>query len=259
LYPYGLGVSAYDAAARGDVASVESACELALAATDRLRSDPEDWRVEQLVDAARAAAAIATGDWEASAVHNEHAAEIGRAVGRRTVLANALMGAATGRVMAGDPDAAAPLASEGLEVARAAGTPIQIVMSLVALAGALVEREPERTRALLDESLKLRDALGFEGSSTAAQTTLIAARTRDWALTLQFAERAIRYLHWGGERAYLSVSSTSSPGRSPRATLAAPPCSRAQPAGWQRRRCNPLAHQHELERTRARDPGPPHS
>jgi hypothetical protein len=32
----------------------------------------------------------------------------------------------------------------------------------------------------------------------------MAAKTRDWSLTLETAEHAIRHLHWGGQRPWLS-------------------------------------------------------
>jgi hypothetical protein len=114
------------------------------------------------------------------------------------------MGAAAMRTMAAELDAAVPLASEGLEIARRIGTPLLIAMSLMALAGALVDRDPDRARTLLEESLELRSAVGFEGADPSTQAALIAAKTGDWLLTLQIAKRAIPYLRWGGERPWLS-------------------------------------------------------
>jgi hypothetical protein len=50
----------------------------------------------------------------------------------------------------------------------------------------------------------LRSVIGFESSVFSTPATLMAAKTRDWGLTLENAEHAIRHLHWGGERPWLS-------------------------------------------------------
>jgi hypothetical protein len=82
--------------------------------------------------------------------------------------------------------------------------PVQIARSLAFLAGGLVDQDPPRARALLNESVKLRKTHGIEGPSFSSETVMLAARTGDWALALQMMDRAIRYLHWGGERPWLS-------------------------------------------------------
>jgi predicted ATPase/class 3 adenylate cyclase len=203
LYPYALALFAYDAAAAGELTGIEELCQKAIAEAARFGPDPGHW-VDQVVAGTRATAAIAAGRWADSAIENERGAEIGRLAGRPAMVAAGLMGASTGRLMAGDPKEAEALATEGLEMARAAGSPVQIAMNLMALAGAIVDHDPQRARILLDESLKLHRELDFEGSNSTAHTALIAARTRDWHLTLDVCERAIRFLHWSGERAFLS-------------------------------------------------------
>jgi hypothetical protein len=100
--------------------------------------------------------------------------------------------------MAGQSERAVPFASEGLEIARRLGTPIGIAQNVAALAGALVDRDPGHARGLLEESMVLRSVIGFESSVFSTPTTLMAAKTRDWGLTLETAEHAIRHLHWGG-------------------------------------------------------------
>jgi predicted ATPase len=203
LYPYALAVFAFYAALRGEIASVEATCEEARAAAQGLGSDPEHL-VEWLIAGARAMAAMSGGCWAEAATHMERCAEVFRPANRPAALASNLMGAATCYTMAGEPDKAVPLASESLEIARRVGTPIQIAMNLAALAGALMDREPGRARGLLDESVRLRNALGLEGATFSSQAALIAAKARDWTRTLQLAEPAIRHLNWGGERSQLS-------------------------------------------------------
>jgi hypothetical protein len=42
------------------------------------------------------------------------------------------------------------------------------------------------------------------GENFTTHATLIAARMADWPLTLQLADRSIRYLQWGGQRPHLA-------------------------------------------------------
>jgi hypothetical protein len=182
---------------------MEATCEQALAAVKHFDSDPEHL-VDEIVASARGMAATSLGRWAEAATHQERAAEICRSANRLAALAGELFGAATHHTMAGQPDRAVPIASEGLTIARRLGTPIFTAQNLAALAGALIDSDPRRARTLLEESIKLRSALGLESSTISTPATLMAARTRDWRLTLQLAEQTIRYLHWEGERPWLS-------------------------------------------------------
>jgi hypothetical protein len=106
--------------------------------------------------------------------------------------------------MAGDPEAGMELAEEALQLARSAGAPITLVYCLVAAAGALADRDPQRARGLLEEGLALRQNRDIESVIEVTHGTLIAASMRDWPLALQLADRSIRHLKWGGERAWLA-------------------------------------------------------
>jgi predicted ATPase len=203
LYPFALAVSAEHAANRGEAANVDATCEEALAAAHRRGSDSEHL-VDEMVAIARNTAALALGRWPEAARHLEDAAAICRRAKRTASLSFTLASAAMNYTVAGEPDRAVPLASEGLDIARRLGTPVQIARNLAALAGALVDTDPRQARVLLSESVKLRSALGLEGPIFSTEAALLAARTRDWALALQLMDRAIRYLHWGGERPWLS-------------------------------------------------------
>ena len=68
----------------------------------------------------------------------------------------------------------------------------------------LAEREPRRARALLEESLALRERFDIESFAEVTQATLIAARLGDWPLTVQLADRSIRHLQWGAQRSFLA-------------------------------------------------------
>jgi predicted ATPase/class 3 adenylate cyclase len=204
LYPYVLAVSAEFAADRGDLGDVEATCAEALAAAQRLGSDPEH-RVDEIIAIARNTVALAVGRWAEAASHLEHAAEICGSANRTARFSFLLAGAAGNYAVAGESDRARLLASEALEIARRLGTPIQIAKSLGSLAGALVDVDPPQARALLSESLGLQSAAGLEGPIFSASAVGFAAMTGDWTLALQLMDRAVRYLHWGGERPWLSA------------------------------------------------------
>ena len=199
LYPFGLAVAAGRAANRGERHSAETLCDDALAAAQRLGSDPED-HVDQLVSSVRATLAFGVGALHDAATHMEHFMEIARSAGRLPEVASALQAAATFHAMAGDPDAAIPLASEGLALARQVGQPTAIALNLAALAAALADQDPQRARALLRESIELRASLDYEVTAEISQAVLVAARIGDWPLTLELASRSIRGLHWLGVR-----------------------------------------------------------
>ena len=84
------------------------------------------------------------GAWDQGAAHLEAALKPARSTLPPLFVANQLANTAMAHMMAGNADAAAALASEGLDLARRAGAPVSIVMNLVALAGALADRDPHR-------------------------------------------------------------------------------------------------------------------
>jgi hypothetical protein len=106
--------------------------------------------------------------------------------------------------MAGDPQAGVDIAKQALELSRAAGSPMTVAYSLVALAGTQADSEPEQAHRLLEEGLALWEGLGIETVIQVTQATLIAGHMGDWPLTVQFADRSIRHQQWGGQRPYLA-------------------------------------------------------
>ena len=82
--------------------------------------------------------------------------------------------------------------------------PTIIAMNLAALASALADSEPDQARALLHESIELRDRLGYQATQELAQGVLVAARVRDWPAALELATHAIPHLHWIGDRPQLA-------------------------------------------------------
>ena len=201
LYPFGLAAAADEAAFRGDLTRSEALCEEALASARRLGSDPD---VDVLVSAARGVQAIAIGAWDDAAAETEHTVELARSGRNDDHVIDLLTGASFAHTMAGNPDAGARLASEALDLARRSGASAFIAHSLTALADALAEREPQRARELLTESLELRATFEFQRWHDTTHAALTAARISDWPLVLKLAPDAIRRHHWVGERPYLS-------------------------------------------------------
>jgi hypothetical protein len=199
LYPYALAMAAAYAAFRGERQTAETLGDDALAAMRRLGSDA-DPGVEAIVWSVRSNVAFQIGALRDAAIHQERSVEINRAAGQTSLIARGLAGAAMYYAMAGDPDAAIPLADEGLALARQIGQPTNIVLNLAAYAAALADRDPQRARALLSESIQTRTALGYEQTNEITQAVLVAARIEDWPLALELASRSIRGIHWSGDR-----------------------------------------------------------
>ena len=203
LYPLGLAMAAFDAASHGDRVDAERLCDEALAAARRLDSDP-DRRVELWISTARQASAYAAGAFLDAARFAEQTAEIGRATGQLRPVASGLSAAAVWYTMAGDPDTALSLATEGLAVARRLGNPNTIGLNLAALAGALADSDPNRAAALLHEDIERWASRGYEYPEEITNAALISARIRDWPTALELVPRAIRHLHWIGDRPQLA-------------------------------------------------------
>jgi predicted ATPase/class 3 adenylate cyclase len=204
LYPYALAYSANTAAGRGDLDQIEEPCREALQAAGHLSSQHERRDVEYLVTVARMRLLVALGYWREAAGYSERAAGIARDNGREASAAGLLGNAAGTYTMAGDPQAGVDLAKNGLQQARAAGGPGTVARCLLALAGALRDTEPGEARSLLEEALALRESMSIETANEVTAATLTAAYMGDWHLTLQLADRSVRHLQWGGQRAWLA-------------------------------------------------------
>jgi predicted ATPase len=202
LYPRALALDAGRASSRGDFAIAAQGCEAALAAAERLGSDPEHI-VDEFVTNNRATIALGLGDHREAANQLQLGAEVARAAGRKGAAAFGLANAAIERTLAGDAAAAAPLANEGLELARRAGAPFAVGTNLLALAGALADSDRVRAEALLREWGQLDAASGYDNLTQGVQAVLVAARLEGWEDVLRLAPTAIRRNHWAGLRPQL--------------------------------------------------------
>ena len=204
LFAFALSLAAGQAAQTGDLEAATIRCEQAIAAAARL-DNAERLAVEAFEWSIRANLASGRGATDEAAQYMRRAAEASRAAKRPAEVALSLGSAATYYVMAGDTKEALPLATEGLALARQVQMPSLTVHTLVALAGALVDDDSERARALLHEGIHLLSSLDYENWSEVIQTALISARLGDWDQTLILAGPAIRHLHWAGDRPILGA------------------------------------------------------
>jgi predicted ATPase len=202
-YPLVVAIAAVRVAAQGETERAEQLCEEALSAERRLGTHP-DRLVEERVGAAKQLLALNRGSWHDAALAAERSVNVARSAGRLAPTAANLAAAGHSHAMAGEPDTGIPLAAEGLALARQVGMPYLIGVSLGSLANALVERDPERSRALLRESVQFAQSAGYESTNQITVVVLVAGRLRDGALVLELAPRAVRLLHWNGDTPQLA-------------------------------------------------------
>jgi predicted ATPase len=203
-YPLGLAIAAIHAALSGDLQDAEQLTAKAIEEERRL-GPRADGLVDEFVARARTGIAYSAGSLLEAARWSERAAEPARRAGRLAAVAETLSGAAAFYSFVGDPDAAAPLATEALQLARQIGNPSLAAMSNCALASALAGRDPQRARALLRESLDLRAAAHATNSAQATLATFIAAQLGDADWALELAAVAIPQLAWDQARAMLAA------------------------------------------------------
>jgi hypothetical protein len=204
-YPVALMRAASEAVERGELALAQEFVQHALDA-ERALGVPASSTVplDVLADNVRVRVATAASAWPDVVRISLESAQRCRAYGLPTIAAGNLVGAANALSLAGDREAAVPIATEGLDLARTVGMPTVIVSNLYALAQALADREPDRASALLQEAIDLNVSLGYPQTYELVGMTLVAARLADWCLTARLAGPTIRHLHWMGERPMLA-------------------------------------------------------
>jgi predicted ATPase/class 3 adenylate cyclase len=197
-YPLALAVNAGFAANREDVARAEELCRRAAEAN--ARRDSPDWRVEATICSARSNIASTRGAFADAARLAEQAAGITRAGGDLADASVELTFAVGHHVFDGDEPGGAPLAREALALARQIGAPALIATSLLAVGATVAGTDPDQARACLRESRELSTALGYQSGTDLVWAAGVAFLTGDQAATLEFSNRAIHGLQWGGNR-----------------------------------------------------------
>jgi hypothetical protein len=197
-YPLALAVSALFASARADVTGAEDLCRRAADAS--ARRDAPDWRVEEIICAARANIAITRGALADAARYAEQAAGIARAGGDLADTSLLLTFAVANHMLVADTLAAVPLAREALALARQTGARALIATALLAVGAAVGGTDPGQARTCLRESRELSTALGYQSAIDLVWEAAIAFLINDRVATLKLGRRAIRGLQWGSDR-----------------------------------------------------------
>jgi predicted ATPase len=202
-YPLALAVSALSASNRADVTGAEDLCRRAAEA--KARQATPDWRVEEIICAARFGVATATGALADAARLAEQAAGHARTGGDLADASIELIFAVADHILVGDTPAAVPLANEALALARQAGAPALVATGLLAVGVAVAGTDPGQARACLRESRELSTALGYQSALDLSFAAGIAFLVGDQAATLQLGRSAIHGLQWGGDRLRMGI------------------------------------------------------
>jgi hypothetical protein len=198
LYPAGLATACRSAALRGDRRGVEELARAASDAAERLGVNTP--ALELTLTGSLVSVATILGAFGESVGYAEHLISVARSAGLRIDVAFALWTMAVGHVLEGDLDKALPLAKEGLALAREIGNPLTIGFNLIALSGALADRDPEQGRALLDESIRMMATFeGVRHTYMRHTALLVAARLGAWDRVPELAAPSIRDYLWNGE------------------------------------------------------------
>jgi predicted ATPase len=202
-YPLVLICAAWQANARGEARRALELGDAALNA-ERALTVPAAYTIDLTAERASlmAGIALASGAWDDAAAAYRKAAELHRSA-HRARASTSLGYAAMALAFAGRFADAVPVATNGLELARASGTPFAITTNLAALAQALSHQDPARARTLLDEAI--RTGLDHDNGSSFGTMAVTAATIRDWPLTAFLAARSIPYYAWINHRPYLGA------------------------------------------------------
>jgi predicted ATPase/class 3 adenylate cyclase len=197
-YPLALAVSAVFASGRSVGSGAEELCRRAAEANARQASP--DWRVEEVICAARSNIAFTAGAFADAARLAERAAAIARTGGDLADTSIQLGFAASSYLIVGDAPRAVPLAREALTLARQIGAPALIASGLLAVGATVAQTDPEQARAYLHESLQLSTALGYQSPLDLVLAVGIAFVLNDRTATLELGRSAIHALQRGGDR-----------------------------------------------------------
>jgi predicted ATPase/class 3 adenylate cyclase len=196
-YPHVLIVAAHHAVWSGDYDSGDELCRQALEVERSLQTRLHGPRIEIDVCALQAQGSLAAGAYADAVTAYTRAAELARADGYPGLAAMYLAyGVNSALLGGGHVEQATAQAEASVALARQSGCPGAIVMSLNALALTLVERDSDRAKALLQESVERGSTPGEEISAGFTTGCLVAGRLRDWPLTLALTARSMYLYRW---------------------------------------------------------------
>jgi predicted ATPase len=192
-YPAALVGTATIAWEQGDQELATRRCDEAIAAEQRLGTEPSI-----LVWLVRANVALAQGRTDDAIEHVQHAVALSRRRDEPAWLAWSLAVSALAHALKGDATAARPDAEEVVKLTRRVANPSIMENALAMAAFALGDSDPERALALALEAVELIGS--SERSLSWAIAGDLAARQGDQHHALQYLGRAIENAQWVGNR-----------------------------------------------------------
>ncbi len=196
-YPRVLMAAAWHAHLRGDFDRAEELSKQAIETHSRLPTTRRLPRVEWDAWSLKAMAALAAGDYPNALSAYTRASELAAADGYPGLAAISLaVGVNTALLGGGEVQEANDKAAEAVALARQSGMHAAIVISLNSLALTLVDIDPERARALLQESIGRSSRQGEASPAGILTASLVAARLSDWDLTLALTAWSMHLERW---------------------------------------------------------------
>jgi len=196
-YPRALTVAAFEAIVQNEYERAEDLCVLARQAVHDLPAQRCDPRAEIDVNLVLAQISLARGAFAEAVSAYWRAAKLAEPYGNAGLSAifhaygvsSAILGN-TGHQEIGAH------ARSALALARSSGMPGAIVVSLNAMAMTLVNEDPVRARALLQESIERTQTPDGEITQAFITACMVAAQLRDWSLTLKLVARSMYVWRW---------------------------------------------------------------
>jgi predicted ATPase/class 3 adenylate cyclase len=196
-YPRVLMAAAWHAYIRGNYDSADGLSREAVEADSPQPDTLRRPRVEMDACNLRAMASLAAGAYTDAVSAYSRSAELATADGYPGLAAIGLaVGVNTALLGGADSREVTAQAEEALALARQSGMHGAIVMSLNSLALTLVDLDPARARALLEESIECIGAPDEANPSGVLTACLVAGRLADWDLTVALATRSLHLERW---------------------------------------------------------------
>ncbi len=195
-YPSALVVAAYNAQSIGDWQRVDKLCRQALEAETRLGSS-HGLRIEMETYSLQAQSFLGRGAYVDAVDAYARAAELAEADGylgmAAIFLAYRVSCALLGGIAANEMELTV---EESVALARRSGMPGAMVITLNSMAMTLAERDPNRAKAVLRESVSLASTPGQEVATGFLMASLAATRLGEWQIALALAARTMMLWRW---------------------------------------------------------------
>ena len=195
-YPSALVVAGYKAQSIGDWQRVDELCQQALEAAERLGSFHGP-RIEMETCSLQAQNFLASGAYADAVSAYDRAAELADADRYPGLAAIFLAYKVNCALLGGTPaEEMEQTVEKSVALARRSGMPGAIVISLNSLAMTLADRDPNRAKAVLRESIELASTPSEEVATGFLTAALVATRLGDWTVALALAARTMVLWRW---------------------------------------------------------------